>query len=52
MWTGFGLVTRFVDHLQMVTASDRNSFNGLHTLKITVTASHIESTMSSLVVSL
>jgi hypothetical protein len=53
LYTGFGLVIGFIDHLytQLVTTNKYNSFTGLHPLKITVTAGHIKSSMSSLVVS-
>jgi hypothetical protein len=35
LWMGFRLVTRFIDHLQIVSASNYNSLIALHTLKIT-----------------
>jgi hypothetical protein len=50
---GFGLMIRFIDHLntQLVTTGNYNSLTGLHTLKITVRAALIKSCMSLLVVS-
>jgi hypothetical protein len=33
-----GLLTRFIDHLQIVSTSNYNSLTGLHTQKITVIA--------------
>jgi hypothetical protein len=44
---GFGVMIGFFEHLyaQLVTASNYNSPTGLHTLKITVTAAHIKSSV-------
>jgi hypothetical protein len=46
-----GLANWIIDLLKMVTTSNYNSLTGLHTLKITVTAADIKSSISSLVVS-
>jgi hypothetical protein len=49
---GFGLVNLFIDYLytQLITTSNYNNLTGLYTLKITVTAAHIETSVSSLVI--
>jgi hypothetical protein len=51
--TGFGLVIGFIDDLctQLITTSNYNSFTCLRTTKITVTAAHIKSSITSVVVS-
>jgi hypothetical protein len=37
---GFGLVTGFIEQLQIVTTSNYSALTYLHTLQITVTAAH------------
>jgi hypothetical protein len=39
---GFGLVIRFIEHLQNVTANNYDSLIHLHTPKITVTTAHMK----------
>jgi hypothetical protein len=48
LYTGFGLVLEFIDHLhtQLVTVSNYNSLTELHTPDITVTTAHIKSSQS------
>jgi hypothetical protein len=48
--TGFWIIG-FTDHLRIVTISNYNSLTELHTPNITVTTSHIKSSLSSLDVS-
>jgi hypothetical protein len=45
---GFGLVIRFIEHLQNVTTNNYDSLTKLHTPKITVTTAYIKSSQSSL----
>jgi hypothetical protein len=46
--TGFGLVTGFIDHFWIITTSNYNSLQKLHTPNITVTTAHIKSSLHSL----
>jgi hypothetical protein len=48
---GFGLVIRFIELLQNVTTNNCDSLAELHTPKITVTTTHINSSQTSLVMS-
>jgi hypothetical protein len=47
---GFGLVIRFIEHLQNITTNNCDSFTELHIPKITVTAAHIKYSQSSLAI--
>jgi hypothetical protein len=47
---GFGLVIAFTEHSKLVITGNCNSFMDLCTLRITVTAAHMKSSMFSLVV--
>jgi hypothetical protein len=43
LYTGFGLVIGFIEHLQNVTTNNYDSLTQLHIPKITVTTAHIKS---------
>jgi hypothetical protein len=45
VWIGVCVIEHL--YIRLVTKSNTNSLTGLHTLKITVTAAHIKSSMSS-----
>jgi hypothetical protein len=46
----FGLVIRFIEHLEKVTTNNYDSLTELHTPKITVTTARIKFSQSSLAV--
>jgi hypothetical protein len=46
----FGVIIGFIEHLQNVTTNNYDSLTELHTPKITVTATHMKSSQSSLAV--
>jgi hypothetical protein len=48
--TGFGLMTGFIEYLQNVTTNNYDSLTELHTPKITVATTHINSSQSLLAV--
>jgi hypothetical protein len=50
LWTEFGLVIGFTEHLQNITTNNYDSLTELHTPKITVTTAHLKSSHSSLTV--